>query len=470
MKKLLALLVVALSSVTLHARGVWTQELIDPNTGLRTGTFQVNGTIYSIGPGADLRFENLNEADLSLANLSGALLRDSDLFKANLNGADLSGADLRGVNFREANLSEADLSAANLEDAGLFRANLTEANLTGANLSGADIDEANLADVTRPDPFFESRVAELEAQLVAVAAERDAAISQRDARPTQEQLAAVEAERDARPNQAQLTAVAGERDALLADIQFAFDQVNAAAGGADADLVAVVDPESITSEVQSAGVIAQPLEAFEVNTFDSPNNLDTELGLYDADGNLVRRNDDAVGLQSQLNFLDGLAGGVYYLAVGTFDSTFSDAEFEVSSTGAGGEYTLTLPTGPVSGTLEASGFDWYRIEIGTVFTAIQLQPLTEIYSDLVEASTSAILERDAAILERDARPTLEEVQDARAGSLMFRADEETNAVTLEFEIQSSENLQDWVAQPEKVTATVPLDAEKKFVRIALAQE
>ena len=55
-------------------------------------------------------------------------------------------------------------------------------------------------------------------------------------------------------------------------------------------------------------------------------------------------------------------------------------------------------------------------------------------------------------------------------SRVFRADEETNAVTLEFEIQSSENLQDWVAQPEKVTATVPLDAEKKFVRIALAQE
>ena len=55
-------------------------------------------------------------------------------------------------------------------------------------------------------------------------------------------------------------------------------------------------------------------------------------------------------------------------------------------------------------------------------------------------------------------------------SRVFRAGEETNAVTLEFEIQSSENLQDWVAQPEKVTATLPLDAEKKFVRIALAQE
>ena len=45
-----------------------------------------------------------------------------------------------------------------------------------------------------------------------------------------------------------------------------------------------------------------------------------------------------------------------------------------------------------------------------------------------------------------------------------------SSIPPEFEIQSSENLQDWVAQPEKVTATVPLDAEKKFVRIALAQE
>ena len=467
MKKLIALLVVALSPVTLHAS--WILENLGPNTGLRTGFIVNLGIPYSIGPGANLQDANLQGADLNNANLSGANLRFANLSGARLSGADLSGADLRGVNFREANLSEADLSAANLEDAGLFRANLTEANLTGANLSGADIDEANLADVTRPDPFFESRVAELEAQLVAVAAERDAAISQRDARPTQEQLAAVEAERDARPNQAQLTAVAGERDALLADIQFAFDQVNAAAGGADADLVAVVDPENVPSEVQSVGVIAQPLEAFEVNTFDSPNNLDTELGLYDADGNLVRRNDDAVGLQSQLNFSDGLAGGAYYLAVATFNSTFSDAEFEVSSTGPGGEYTLTLPTGPVSGTLEASGFDWYRIEIGTVFTAVQLQPLTELYSNLVEANTSAILERDAAILERDARPTLDEVQDARVGSLVFRADEGANLLDLRFFIQSSENLQDWEITGE-CNFLLPMDTGKKFLRIALAQE
>ena len=66
-----------------------------------------------------------------------------------------------------------------------------------------------------------------------------------------------------------------------------------------------------------------------------------------------------------------------------------------------------------SGTLEASGFDWYRIEIGTNFAALQLQPLTELYSNLVETNASAISERDAAIevviAERDARPTADQL-------------------------------------------------------------
>ncbi|MDG2488177.1 MAG: pentapeptide repeat-containing protein [Roseibacillus sp.] len=107
-------------------------------------------------------------------------------------------------------------------------------------------------------------------------------------------------------------------------------------------------------------------------------------------------------------------------------------------------------------------------ELKTMMEAmsVQMQQLNARLDD----QQASIEEKDQQITELSQRPTLAEVQDARAGSLVFRADEATNAVTLEFEIQSSENLQDWVAQPETVTATVPLDAEKKFVRIALAQE
>ena len=117
MQKLIALLVVALSSITLHAQGVWIEENIDPNTGLRTGRIEVNGGTYTIGP----------EANLSGANLSGA----------NLRGADLSDAALDRANLLEANLSQADMSRANLRRANLIGADLTDTNLSGANLYGA---------------------------------------------------------------------------------------------------------------------------------------------------------------------------------------------------------------------------------------------------------------------------------------------------------------------------------------------
>jgi hypothetical protein len=221
---------------------------------------------------------------------------------------------------------------------------------------------------------------------------------------TQASYAAVEAERDARPTQAAYDVVVAERDAILSDIQLAYDEVTAAAGGAEADLVVeIVDPANAPLDTRNGGAVAQALEAFEVNTFASPANLDTEMALYDSAGTLIATNDDAPSaarpegagdLLSQLNFPDGLAGGVYYLAVGTYSSIFN-SDFAVSSNGQGGEYTLTLPSGPFSGALEAAGIDWYRIEIGTNFAALQLQPLTELYRNLVEANASAISERDA---------------------------------------------------------------------------
>ena len=98
MKKFLVLLVVALSSVTLHAQGVWVEEHIDPDTGLRTGVIADNmGRLYDIGPGANLNRALLMDCDLRDANLRGAELFGAIFLLANLSGADLSGADLSGT-------------------------------------------------------------------------------------------------------------------------------------------------------------------------------------------------------------------------------------------------------------------------------------------------------------------------------------------------------------------------------------
>ena len=296
MQKLIALLVVALSSITLHAQGVWIEENIDPNTGLRTGRIEVNGGTYTIGP----------EANLSGANLSGADLRDARLSGADLSFAILSGADLSGADLSAANLSAADLSAADLSDANLNRAAFLFASLDGVDLSWANLIGANL---------------------------------------------------------------------IWANLS-----------GAD---------------------------------------------LFAAD------------------FMDGPEEDHY---VGMLLSAVSRGNYN--------EIQALKPQ------VETNTTEIAELKTMMEAMSVQMQQLNARLDD----QQASIEEKDQQIAELSQRPTLAEVQDARAGSLVFRADEETNSVTLEFEIQSSENLQDWVAQPEKVTATVPLDAEKKFVRIALAQE
>ena len=116
MKKLIALLAVTLSSGALHGQAVWTEENIDPNTGLRTGRIEVNGRAYTIGPFASLLGANLSGADLSNANLPDANL------STNLVGANLVGANLTGANLAGAGLSGANLSGSNLRNAYLVGA------------------------------------------------------------------------------------------------------------------------------------------------------------------------------------------------------------------------------------------------------------------------------------------------------------------------------------------------------------
>ncbi|MCS5584777.1 MAG: leucine-rich repeat domain-containing protein [Pseudomonadales bacterium] len=125
------------------------------------------------------------------------------------------------------------------------------------------------------------------------------------------------------------------------------------------------------------------------------------------------------------------------------------------------------------GTLESNLFNftpvWNNLivadgeEVPAPCTLEQLQQLNTRVGDL----QASIEEKDEQIAELSQRPPVEELQEVRTGSLVLSADQETNLVTLEFEIQESENLRDWVSRPEKVTTTLPLEEGKKFVRIAL---
>ncbi len=97
----------------------------------------------------DLSRSTLNRANLSSARLSGANLNSSQLVGANLSNAILENASLTGADLGEANLKDADLVTANLRRVVALGTQLSSANLTnsdwqGADLSGADLTYANL--------------------------------------------------------------------------------------------------------------------------------------------------------------------------------------------------------------------------------------------------------------------------------------------------------------------------------------
>jgi uncharacterized protein YjbI with pentapeptide repeats len=93
----------------------------------------------------------LGGARLDEANLSGANFYSADIFHTSLIRAYLSSADLRRAYIRGANLQRVNLQRANLQEASLRDANLGSANLYRANLQGADFSDANLykADIRR---------------------------------------------------------------------------------------------------------------------------------------------------------------------------------------------------------------------------------------------------------------------------------------------------------------------------------
>jgi hypothetical protein len=88
---------------------------------------------------------NLQDSDLSRADLDGANLYRAGLIGANLSYANLLYADLTGANLYHANLSRARLTGANLSYAYLLHADLSRAKLTGANLTGATLSRATLS-------------------------------------------------------------------------------------------------------------------------------------------------------------------------------------------------------------------------------------------------------------------------------------------------------------------------------------
>lgn len=104
--------------------------------------------------GADFTGANLGDTKLDKVNFRGAVLKKARLYQAHLRNADLSGADLSGADLRSTILLGAKFQHANLRGVYLEGASLQDLDLSSANLTGAHLKGAVYSSKTQWPPGF----------------------------------------------------------------------------------------------------------------------------------------------------------------------------------------------------------------------------------------------------------------------------------------------------------------------------
>ena len=411
---------------------VWIEESFDQNNGLRIGKIIVNGNVYEVKPDADLTGVNLQDADLSNAdlqgsnfinanlsgaNLSGTNLSGAYLSEANLRGADLEGADLEGANFINANLSEAALAQANLSGANLVEANLFKADLTGVNLNNVERDALDLYNLNKIN-IIQSQIAE---------GGIGGGISP-------EQAAAIASNTEGVNEVKNAIFIGGSSiiPALLTNDQEQRNSITA-------NTTKIDELDGILTTAD------ETLEAFS-ESIDTLNENDQSIG---EQLTTLGQNDISIGEQIQV--------------LQDWQASIHPQIWDFKS-----EHDVGIAVNKLE--IESN-----KTEINSIQTEI------ETMKAQLQTLVASVAEKDAQIAEKDAKiaeleqggggqsleQVLEQVRDARAGSVVLTVDPEGDNITLGLTIEQSDNLIEWTKLDGEMTRTIPIPDGKKFYRFAL---
>ena len=91
----------------------------------------------------------------------------------------------------------------------------------------------------------------------------------------------------------------------------------------------------------------------------------------------------------------------------------------------------------------------------------------EVLNTRINELTARVQEKDEKIAILEKRPTLEEVQEGRAGSVVLAVEPDGDNITLRLTIEQSDNLIKWTKLGGEMTRTIPIPEGKKFYRFAL---
>jgi len=85
----------------------------------------------------------------------------------------------------------------------------------------------------------------------------------------------------------------------------------------------------------------------------------------------------------------------------------------------------------------------------------------------LQTLVASVTEKNAKIAELEKRPTLEQVREGRAGSVVLSVEPDGQNITLGLTIEQSDNLIEWTSLDGEITRTIPIPDGKKFYRFAL---
>jgi hypothetical protein len=110
------------------------------------------------------------------------------------------------------------------------------------------------------------------------------------------------------------------------------------------------------------GTIAHEFGPFSIVT---TGDLDSELAVYSSTGEVVAKNDDAIGptVNSELHFAFGLPPGQYVAAVGGFNTSFASG-YDVAPGASSGDFGLDLAGKSSAGTLAAGQVAYFGFSVG----------------------------------------------------------------------------------------------------------
>ena len=319
----------------------------------------------------------------------------------------------------------------------------------------------------RPNP----QIAQLEAQLAQMTAERDA-------RPTQVSYDAVVTERDARPTQtAYETAVTESRTAGRSDVTTTPASYNLTTTEFYNTVVAERDARFVDTDKDG---ITDVKEA-ELETDSAEETVFYLQGAYDsavAASRLTGQGDVAAAPASyNLTTIES-----YNTIVAERDARPTQEQCDTNATEARLAGRNEVTTSPAA--YQLISISTYNTAVAdrdarptqaaydTVVTERDARPTQANYNTVVAERNARPTEEayNALIAERDARPTIEEVKDARLGSLVLQQDVANQSVKIRFSIEETDDFKTWIKRDEVNEVTVPLEVGKRFYRFALEDE